>query len=416
MPTVELPQLYPKQHRAVFDAARYAWIEASTKAGKTFGCIVWLLAQALEAPYKGGAYWWVAPVSTQADMAFDRLRSYLPDDLYTANLSKKYIQLQGAGRIWFKSGDKPDSLYGEDVHAAVIDEASRVKSDSWLAVRSTLTATKGPIRIIGNVQGRHNWFYKGCRKAEQSDGSKHSYHKLTALDAVEAGVFPQEELDDARATLPEYKFRELYLAQPADDGGNPFGLDAIDACTIEEVSEHASICWGWDLARSVDWTVGVGLDREGYVCAFERFQKPWPETEQRIIQVTGRTPALVDSTGPGDSPTEHLQRQSRFFEGFKFTARSKQQLMEGLALAIQAGEVRFPDNEIKSELELFEYEQRRNGVRYSAPSGLHDDCVCALALAVKKHAELTKRRKNTTTTQSLGSFPSKSSGFASGGW
>ena len=35
-------------------------------------------------------------------------------------------------------------------------------------------------------------------------------------------------------------------------------------------------------------------------------------------------------------------------------------------------------------MESFEYEQTRTGVRYSAPEGLHDDCVVALALAVQK--------------------------------
>ena len=41
-----------------------------------------------------------------------------------------------------------------------------------------------------------------------------------------------------------------------------------------------------------------------------------------------------------------------------------------------------PDN--ISELEAFEYEYTRTGVRYTAPPGMHDDCVCALALAVRR--------------------------------
>jgi hypothetical protein len=34
---------------------------------------------------------------------------------------------------------------------------------------------------------------------------------------------------DEQATLPEHVFRELYLAEPSDDEGNPFGLEAIAA-------------------------------------------------------------------------------------------------------------------------------------------------------------------------------------------
>jgi hypothetical protein len=56
------------------------------------------------------------------------------------NLGDMTIRLPGGGTMWFKSGDKPDSLYGEDVAAAVIDEATRCKEEVFHAVRSTLTA------------------------------------------------------------------------------------------------------------------------------------------------------------------------------------------------------------------------------------------------------------------------------------
>ena len=39
---------------------------------------------------------------------------------------------------------------------------------------------------------------------------------------------------------------------------------------------------------------------------------------------------------------------------------------------------------IVNELESFEYEYTRTGVRYAAAQGMHDDAVCALALANHK--------------------------------
>jgi hypothetical protein len=45
---------------------------------------------------------------------------------------------------------------------------------------------------------------------------------------------------------------------------------------------------------------------------------------------------------------------------------------------------------IVAELEEFGYEYTRTGVRYSAPEGLHDDTVCALALAVQ-HASAPRQ-------------------------
>jgi hypothetical protein len=59
--------------------------------------------------------------------------------------------------------------------------------------------------------------------------------------------------------------------------------------------------------------------------------------------------------------------------------------MEGLAVAIQQGNVKFPDGPLRAELEAFEFVYSRTGVHYSAPVGLHDDGVCALALAWSVH-------------------------------
>jgi hypothetical protein len=60
--------------------------------------------------------------------------------------------------------------------------------------------------------------------------------------------------------------------------------------------------------------------------------------------------------------------------------------MEGLAVAIQQKRIAIPkDGPLRVELESFEYEHTRTGVRYSAPTGEHDDCVMALALAVRLH-------------------------------
>jgi len=268
------------------------------------------------------------------------------------------------------------------VYAAVIDEATRCKEEAWHAVRSTLTATRGPIRIIGNVKGRQNWAYRLARKAEQG-ALDMAYFKLTAADAVQAGILTAEEIADAQRALPEAVFRELYLAELCDDGGSPFGLTAIQAC-VGPLSTAAPVVWGIDLAKSYDFTVAIALDADNAVCRFERWQGPWDATITRLHSLVKGVPALVDSTGVGDPVVEALQKHADSrFEGFKFTQQSKQQLMEGLAVSIQQQQLRYPEGAIVQELGSFGYAYTRTGVQYAAPEGLHDDCVCALALAVR---------------------------------
>lgn len=385
------PRLYAKQERAFFNDKRYSLIEASTKAGKTVAAIAWIIEQAFKGEH-GQFFWWVAPISDQSRIAFTRIKNGLTLGTFTPREAPTpQIQLINGATIVFKSGDNPDSLYGEDVYAAVVDEASRCKEESWHALRSTLTATGGPARIIGNVKGRKNWFYRLARLAQSGIRPNMFYEKITVLDAIAAGVIPESEVEDARATLPEHVFRELYMAEPSDDGGNPFGLQHIAECVIPSLSTKRPVAFGIDLAKKQDYLVVIGLDEDGSLCRFERWQgRPWRESIQEIHRLVGEdTPALVDSTGVGDPVLEELQYGYGNFRGYHFTAVSKQKLMEGLAVSIQGHELGFPSGPILNELESFEFELTRTGVRYSAPEGLHDDCVCALALARQQWAEGT---------------------------
>jgi hypothetical protein len=384
------PALANYQLDALFNDSRYAIVESSTKAGKTAACLVWIIEQALQGK-SGQDFWWIAPVYGQCKIAFRRLKSGLPRESYTVNESDLTLTLINGARIVCKSAEKPDNLYGEDVFAAVFDEASRAREEAWHALRSTLTATRGKVRIIGNVKGRKNWAYKLARKAESGEPGM-SYQKITAYDAIDAGILNEDEIEDARRQLPDNVFRELYLAEPSDDEGNPFGMIAIRDC-VRPLSTEKPVCFGLDLAKSVDYTALIGLDSSKRVCVFERFQKSWNDTIETVRRIVGTAACLVDSTGVGDAVLESLQKDGRRnFEGFKFTQGSKQQLMEGLAVAIQKQEIGFPEGVITNELESFEYEYTRTGVRYSAPSGMHDDTVCALALAQSKVASALKPR------------------------
>ncbi len=392
----ERPWLAPYQKAALFGPERYAIVEATTKAGKTVGCMIWLAEKAM-AGKAGQNFWWVAPIFPQAEIVFGRLKRALPREIYTANESKRTITLANGAVIWFKGAEKPDSLFGEDVHAAVMDEATRCKEDSWFALRTTLTATEGPVRLIGNVKGRRNWAYQMARRAESGTIAM-TYAKITAVDAVKAGIITAAEIADAKAIMPDAVFRELYMAEPSDDTGNPFGVKAIQACIKGKgLSKKKAVGYGVDLAKSIDWTVLAGLDEDGALCKFDRWQGPWEQTIQRILGHVGTVNTLVDSTGVGDPVLESLQKQGRTqgatFMGYHFSSASKQKLMEGLSVAIQQGNVSYPGTAegadveaarpLISELESFEYVYTRTGVQYSAPEGLFDDCVCAFALAVQ---------------------------------
>lgn len=388
MPTIQYtrPHLYPYQKDILDCPARYTVTEASTKVGKTASHIIWLFEQALICK-ANQSVWWVAPSVVQAKIAYDRMKVQITNkDLFKSNDTNRCITLLTGAKIEFKTAENPDALYGDDVYAAVFDEFTRAREAAWHALRSTITSTGGKVKFIGNVKGKKNWGYRLGQRAKAGE-TDYAYFKITAYDAAAAGMKTKDgrlfidEIEDAKRDLPEAVFKELYLAEPTEDGSNPFGLSYIQQCTFP-LSIEPVTCYGIDLAKSFDYTVVIGLDRNGSVCYFERWQGDWRTTTQRIKNLIS-VPMCIDSTGVGDPIAEDVARV-KDVEMMHFTSKSKQQLMEGLAMKIQKREITFPEGMIKDELENFEFEYTRSGVRYSSPSGLHDDCVCALALAVHK--------------------------------
>lgn len=384
------PFVYQYQRNIIDSPSRFTVTEASTKVGKTASHIIWLFEQPLALQLKAGqSCWWVAPTFSQAEMAFNRMRRQVnAPNFFTANLTKLTLTYPTGAEIHFKSAERPDNLYGDDVYACVFDEFTRAREEAWYAIRSTLTKTNGKCKFIGNVKGKKNW---GWRLAQRAKGGEpnFAYFKITAYDAVKEGLITEAEVEQAKRDLPANVFKELYLAEPSEDGSNPFGMDHIKK-QLRGFSHHKTSVYGVDLAKSVDFTVVVGLDVNGMVTSINRWQGPWDQTKDKIIHICADTYTLIDSTGVGDPIVEDLQRTMRNVEGFKFGSVSKQQIMEGLAAGIQQGKTSVTEGIHRDELESYEFEFTRTGVKYTCPSGLHDDVVCAHALAF--HA-LTNRKQ-----------------------
>lgn len=385
------PFIFDYQRAIIDSTARFTVTEAATKVGKTASHIIWLFEQALICK-KDQSVWWIAPSIGQAKMAYDRMKNQITDKgFFKSNETYRIITLVTGAKIEFKTAENPDSLYGDDVYAFVFDEFTRAREQAWHALRSTITSTGGKGKFIGNVKGRKNWGHKMAMKAKAGDDKNYQYFKITAYDAANAGMMTKDgrpfaqEIEDAKRDLPESVFKELYLAEASEDGSNPFGIQHIKQC-IFPLSTFPAVAFGGDLAKSVDWTVEIGLDKFGSCCHFNRYQMDWRSTISSFVALP-QAPTRMDSTGVGDPIVEAVQAARQSTTGFKFTQYSKQQLMEGLAVAIQQKKISFPPGIIQDELESFEYEYTRTGVKYTAPEGMTDDCVMALALAYDQFKE-----------------------------
>ena len=222
---IKKPNLTNYQKEFLYNDSRFTVTEASTKVGKTFSHIWWLFEQAhLETNKPNYNYWWVAPVYSQTKIAFKRLRVKLgKTGIYKINESNLTILCPNGVVMSFKSAEKPDNLFGEDVYGIVFDEAPRAKVEAFYALRSTITSTGGKMKLIGNFGGTANWMHQLKEKALTDN--QYSYHKVTAWDAVNEGILEETEVLQAQKDLPSKIFKQLYLAeeQESDDQLCTFG-------------------------------------------------------------------------------------------------------------------------------------------------------------------------------------------------
>jgi hypothetical protein len=365
---LELPEPHINQQRILDSESRFRVVMCGRRFGKSELSQIEIISNAL----LGKSVAYITPTYQLARVFFERLIQAVP---FESNKSELTIKFPNGGTVDFFTGERLDNLRGRKFHLVVVDEASFIPNleDGWLnSIRPTLTDYKGRAIFLSTPKGK-NFFYSLFLKGGEPDWEA---FRFTTYDNP---YIDKGEIDDARTQLPEVVFEQEYMANPAENSSNPFGSSYIKQCTYA-LSTEQPIVYGVDLAKAVDWTVIIGLDRNGSVCHFDRFQKDWRQTKQTILSLN-KAPILIDSTGVGDPIFEDLQREGLAINGFKFSSTSKQQLMEGLSSAIQQRKITYPEGNIVNELEVFEYQYTATGVRYSAPPGFHDDCVMSLALA-----------------------------------
>ncbi len=388
-----LPPPHDGQRLWIDRPERFLVVAAGTKAGKTFGAVLWLLREAWTHPH--AVCWWVAPVYKQARIAYRLMRRMLnrirgPNGRklpFRAVDGDLEIELPNGAVIQFRSAEDHDNLYGEGVTAAVFDEASRAKEEAWIALRSTLTFTRGRCLLIANAKGKKNFFYRLWLHGNDPEMPEFaSFRQPTAANPW----IPPEEIESARRVLPTDAFRELYLAEFLDDAAGVFRgyMDCV-AGELEPPRAGGSYVIGADFARLRDWSVFTVLDLDfGHVVEHIRIQgEPWTSQVGRLERLAERyngAAVWADATGVGDPVCEALEKRGVWVERVKFTPEVKRDLVLRLQGVIDHQEITYPEiSALLNELDVFSYQVTQYGnVRYSAPSGYHDDCVMSLALAV----------------------------------
>jgi hypothetical protein len=374
---VVLARRHQGQQEIVMHPARFKVV----MCGRRFGKTALGVREACDAALAGQPVGWFAPTYKYVLEVWRELLQRLKPVIARSNDQERRIELVTGGVIEMWTMDTPDPGLGRKYKLAIIDEAGIVPEllDLWQrAIRPTLVDLSGGGLFLGTPRGRRHGFVVLFNRGNDPNETNWASFRAKTLDNP---FIPPEEVESARKELPPEVFAQEFEGIPTDDGANPFGLEAVRRA-IGPLSPEKPVVYGVDLARSMDFTVVIGLDAYRKVASIDRWQAPWAETKAKIRALVGQTPIVADATGVGDAIVSDLQGMGVDVTPHVFTQPSKLRLMQRLVAAFQGSELTIPDGWLIGELESFEFMYTATGVRYEAPSGFHDDGVMALALAL----------------------------------
>lgn len=391
--TIELPKPHsPKQKQLVTHAGNIVAL-CGRRWGKTDGftkrLFYWM-------PRKPGLYWWVGLSWRSASMkrawrevsaiARTILRSMGLTEQGYINKSEHQITLPGLGEIWFRTAENPSSLAGEGIRGVILDEFTLMPAEVWTEyIQGTLIDHDG-WACFGGVPKGSNWGAGIWRSAAE----KPNWIQLHAT-SYENPFLEQSVIDAIKSdpNTPEFFFRQEYMAEIVSAEGMVFRR-VNEAAVLEPLDAPLpgrSYIAGVDVADHMDFTVAVVLDAKTREMVFmDRFHRVGYEVLESRLEALSRrfkaTNMVVEDNSIGQPVIDHLRGRGVRVTAFHTSHITKMPAIQALQAAFEHGNIKILNDPILIG-ELLSYESRRtpSGFSYSAPSGGHDDCVMALAIA-----------------------------------
>ena len=368
---------------------KYITLTTGRQWGKTMLAQNLLLKWGLE--NNSSTLMWVSPVYSQCRKVFTDIVNAIEGTpiLKSANKSNLNIILVNGTKLLFRSGERQDTLRGYTLDYLIVDEAAYLRDDVWNLVLKQTTLVKGKkVLFISTPKGK-NYFYRLAARGLSEDDP--SYLTLVG-SSYDTPYISNDELEEAKRTLPEDIFRQEILGHFIDSGGEVF-TNIDNYCVLDNwelpVSTNKYYA-GIDFGRQNDYSVLTIIDENGKVVYVYRDRhKSWDDIIKNMADKLKqyKAQAQVEINSIGDVLFENLKKLYPNIHPFLTSSSSKQNIIEDLIYATNELKVSLPTEALFSplyqELKLFtyEYSMKTRNIKYSAPQGAHDDTIMSLAIA-----------------------------------
>lgn len=375
--------LLPWQAQVIAEAARVNVVCVGRRAGKTeLGLHLCATDDVLSHPvgWFAPSYKMMLEVWRAADVLFAPV-------IARRNASERRIEFKTGGVLEFWSLDNPLAGRGRKYKRVIVDEAAFIPNllHTWEHVlRPTLADYRGDAWLFSTPKGR-NGFYTLWQRGQ---GDVNNWRSWQLPSEVNPTV-PPDEFAEMRATLPERVVAQELDAVFLDDAGGVFRrvMEAATATPIDGPIPGRAYVAGVDVADAADFTVISILDartrEQVYIDRFNRVG--YTALEERIHAAYNRwnvQTMVIEDNSIGQPVIDHLRERGLTIVPFHTSAATKQPLIQALQAAFEHGTIKILNDSAQiGELQAYEGKRTASGMSYSAPGGMHDDTVMALAFA-----------------------------------
>jgi hypothetical protein len=371
------------------DTTKYIIASVGRQWGKSFLAMNVLLKWVLEDNNSRAI--WLAPIYGQSKKVFQELSNLLSNTTLTKSINKSELTITfiNGSVIYFRSAEREDNLRGNTLDYLIVDEAAYIRDTVWSQVlRATVLVRGKKVLFLSTPRGR-NWFYEMALRGESEDYPQYKTYKGSSFDSP---YISEEELLEAKMSLPESIYRQEILAEFLEGSGEVFSNLKLNCVltSYPQLMSDKKYYAGLDFGRQNDYTVLTILNSEGEMVDFYRErQKSWDIIISEVVNKLRKWKPVCYSevNGIGDPIFETIKKQYPSIQPFVTNSDSKQNLIEDLIMSLNEEKLKLPSPELNADLykELsvftYEYSPKSRKVKYGSPSGFHDDTVISLALS-----------------------------------
>lgn len=291
--------------------------------------------------------------------------------------------------IRFRLGRNPgiEEIRGSHADKMILDEFALFPEGAWDAVLSSVPANAAEsvrkVIFMSTPRGRGKFYELYQYGLDPTNKNWKSFNLPTSSNPLISRQF----LAQTKKQINKKAWTQEFEAQFIDDAGTVF--ENVNQCA-HPLSNKPAVAAGIDLGIKNDYTVIWLLDENNNCVAYDRFNEvTLDQAATRLTNILRKhkwPKCFIEDNQYQGVFDMMLQKGCSNLHTYMTTTSSKSKAINHLINLFEQQQIGIPKEEyIINEFLSFNYyyNPKTRKVSYSAPNGMHDDCVMACAIATQ---------------------------------